>query len=411
MLTNKEWFSLAKIGLFTHYTYGTYPPEITNYGSTCKSARNLTIADNLDQLAEAFDAKKYARVADSMCTQYVTFTVAHAGNNFLFPSKTMIDAGLPQKASRRDLIRDLLEALAPYGIKLVLYYPPNDTHSLTKEEKQILGWENIDILTDFNCRLVREICERYDNKIDGFWFDQSGPEQIVCDTIRQINKDAVIFCNYGITANGTYFNPAREDFWTSEYYGPLTSTPSDTWPTHFSQISKIIGGEWWARGLPVTKTAARELYRWTVRVAATDGQRNGGVHWAAGPYMDNEWEDGVEKLMAEFGALIRKNKESIIDTLPSIAFPTPSKSILPQEYWGVATQSLDGSKTYIHVLNAPQSNTLTLGKPSIQGDNWNFTRAEIMGQKASLEKSESDWMVTLPAGINWDPDDTIITMQ
>ena len=87
--------------------------------------------------------------------------------------------------------------------------------------------------------------------------------------------------------------------------------------------------------------------------------------------MDNEWEDGVEQLMSELGALIKKN----------------------------------------HVLNSPKSNTLKLGKPSTQGGNWNFTRAEIMGQKAGLEKIEGDWMVTLPAGINWDPDDTIITLQ
>ena len=411
MSENKDWFSKAKIGLFTHYIYGTYPPGSNkNYGGTCKSARDLTQADSLDELAEAFDARRFAKAADSMAAQYVTFTVSHhAGHNLLFPSRTMRDAGLPQKTSRRDLIRDILDELNVYGIKLALYYAPNIIRDLTAEEKKVLGWENDDIRRDFNCRLIREIYERYGKDIVGFWFDGDSGQKL-CDTVREVNPDAVIFRNYGITENGAYFNAGREDFWVSEYFGPLPSTPSDTWPTHFSQVSRIFGGSWWAKGRPVTKVTARDLYRWTVRVAATEGQRNGGVHWAAGPYMDNEWEDGVERLMSELGAMIKRRKESLFDTLPSAAYPTPGKSVLPPGHWGVATQSLNGSKTYLHVLNAPKSDTLKLGKPSTQGCEWNFTRAEIAGKAAGLVKVENGWEITLPAGTDWDKDDTVVTL-
>jgi hypothetical protein len=332
----------------------------------------------------------------------------------------MIEIGLPRKVSKRDLVRDLSDALAPYGIKLLLYvWLGFEPGNLYDEDRRVLGWADNgrnEKHTDFVCRFLREIGERYENEIAGFWFD-GGLTQVETDTVREVNKDAVIFHSYGRPANGSRFNAVREDFWTSEHYGPLPSTPSDNWPTHLSQINKIIGGEWWASYKPVTKTTARELFRYTVRVASTDGQRNGGVLWAASPYMDNNWEDSIEQLIAEYGKLVRKHGEVIFNTLPSSVYPTPTRSVLPKEHWGAATESLDGEKAYVHVLNAPNSNILRLPEPvtnnnamSIGHGKIYFTRAEIMGREAGLEKTDDGWAVTLPSGMSWDADDTVVTL-
>ena len=426
-VTNKEYFSKAKIGLFTTYFYGPYyRPGTEDYGSTCKSAQDRTRADSLDQFADAFDAQRFARVADSMAAQYVTFTVCHAGFNILFPSKTMIEAGLPYKVSKRDVIRDLLDALAPYGIKLALYiwHGVGQGGCMTDDELRILGWganETTKAHGDFIRQFAREIGERYENEIAGLWFDGVWDmDRSVIASVRETNKGAVIYGSYGHPADGAHFNPALMDFWTSEYYGPLPSAPSDLWPTHFSQIGKIFGSDWWASKRPVPKitlATAREMFRYTVRVAATGGQCNGGLHWAAGPYMDNSWEEGREQLMAEYGKLIRKHKEGLFDTVPSLAYPTHSGSVLSREHWGVATQSFDNSKTYLHVLNAPPSNTLRLPEPATfnmvisEGHGIHrFTRAEITGREAGLEKTGDGWAVTLPAGISWDADDTVVTL-
>ena len=128
--------------------------------------------------------------------------------------------------------------------------------------------------------------------------------------------------------------------------------------------------------------------------------------------MDNNWEDGLEELMAGLGNLMRKHGEGLFDTLPSSAYPTPAHSVLTKEHWGVATESLDGKKTYLHVLNAPKSNILRLPK-TCDTDfayKWHFTRAEITGREAGLEKTEDGWAVTLPVGMNWDQDDTVVTL-
>ena len=403
----KNWFANAKVGLFTHYTYGTYNENTErNWGGTCKSAADLTGADSLDQLSDAFDAKKYAAVADSMAAQYVTFTVCHAGFNLLFPSETMIAAGCPAKVSRRDLIADLIDALEVYGIKLVLYMPPNDSHDLTSAEMDVLKWNDDAVRMDFNCRLVHEIFGRYGKKIAGYWFDQGGPSKAVTDLIRKDNPDAVIYINHGVTENGSY-DAEKADFLVSEYYGQIPSGSSDSLKTHHSQISRIFGGEWWAIGGKVT-TSARELYRWTVRVAATEGQYNSGINWAGGPYMNNEWEDGAEEVLRGLGDLLRSH-DGIFGTQPSTIFVTPTLSVLSPDQWGVATQSADGAATYLHVLNRPEGNVLSIDLPS--AGKGKFTEAACGDVRAHVCEDDGKLTITLPSGFAWDDVDTVIRLS
>jgi len=403
----KNWFANAKVGLFTHYTYATYNGDVKiNWGGTCKSSVDLVGADSLDQLADGFDAKRYAAMANAMAAQYVTFTVCHAGFNLLFPSKTMADAGCPAKASRRDLVGDLIDALSPYGIKLVLYMPPNDCHDLRDDELAILKWNDDAVRMTFNSRLVHEIFERYGKYVAGYWFDQGGPTQLVSDTIRADNPDAVIYINYGVTEN-EQFDAEKADLFVSEYYGQAPEGSSDSWKTHHSQISRIIGGEWWANGGKV-KTTARELYRWTVRVIATEGQFNSGINWACSPYMSNEWEAGVEPLLIELGQFLRGH-EGIFDTVPSNTFVTPTLSVLAKEQWGAATESMDGKVTFLHVLNLPETNELAVDLP-VCGKG-KFKDAFCGTLRAGVREDGDRLIITLPDGFARDAIDTVIRLS
>ena len=399
---NKDYFAKARVGLCTHYTYATYADgKGTNWGGTHYSAEEPRGAVSAEEAAALFDGERLARAAASLGAQYVVFTVAHAGFNLLFPSDTMKDVGCPHKcAESSDVVQKLLDGLDAYGIPLVLYMPPNDDHDIMDEDLKKMGWfQNPEGRTQFLIRLIREIYHRYGGKIAGFWFDQAGPDRRVCDAVRDCNPDAVVFVNTGVTANEDQH--PNSDFLVSEYYGSIEGCDTDTLPVHYSQVNRQIG-HWYAVG-GKAPTDARNLYRYTVRTIAVEGQYNAGIAWSCGPYLCQEWEEGVEVLMGELGDLLKAH-DGIFGTVPGRAYPTKPNSTLAPEHWGVSTESEDGSAVYLHVLNYPADGVLKLGIPA---NGREFTSARCGEQALTITKTADGYEIFLPAG---DGLDTVICL-
>ncbi|MBO6053214.1 MAG: alpha-L-fucosidase, partial [Clostridia bacterium] len=343
----RAYFERARVGLFTHYTCATYADgKSTNWGGTWLSRSDRRGASSPEEAAAAFDGERYARTAHDLGAEYVVFTLAHAGFNLLFPSDTMKAAGCPHKCTEKaDIIEKLLAGLGRYGIPLVFYLPPNDAHDIGDEELKRMGWVSDRARMEFLKKLIGEIYEKYGSGIRGFWFDQGGPAPDVCDFVRACDPDAVIFVNTGVTAN-TVKHPLS-DFIVSEYYGSIEGCDSDTLPTHYSQVNRQIGS-WWASGHKAP-TDARNLYRYSVRTIATEGQFNGGIAWSCGPYIDQTWEDGVRELLGELGDLLRAH-EGIYGTVPGRSYVTAPNALLEKSDWGVSTESPDGGTVWLHVL-------------------------------------------------------------
>lgn len=352
---SRAWLEKAKIGLFTHYAYGTYRGGADGYGCTWKSASDSSKADSVEACAAALDAESYADAAADLGAQYVVFTVCHAGFNLLFPSETMIRTGCTHKCSKTDAVMPLLNALEKRGIPLVLYMPPNDNHDIDIEDLQKMGWETDEGREIFINALIDEIGIRYGGRIAGFWFDQCGPRDSAKEHVLKYNPDAAVYVNTGITENNT--RHPLSDFLVSEYYGQIGSESSDTMRSHHSQINRIIGASWWASGGSATTTAVN-LFRFNVRVIATEGQTNGGVDWACGPYIDQTWETGIRELMHGIGELVRARAFAIYDTVPGKSFVTKPGSVLNADDFGVSTEK--GDIVYLHVMNPPANGALHL---------------------------------------------------
>ena len=399
---NKTYFQNARVGLFTHYTYATYAEgKGHNWGGTWYSADNSRGAVSAEEAAALFDGEAYAKVAHALGAEYVVFTAAHAGFNLLFPSETMKRTGCTQKCSESsDVIAKLIAGLAPYGIPLVLYLPPNDAHDINDAELAQMGWTDDAARMAFLKELIREIYDRYGKDVAGFWFDQCGPTADVCDCVRECNPDAVIFINTGITGN-TEWHPLS-DILVSEYYGSIEGCDSDTLPTHYSQVNRQIGN-WWATG-GKAPTDARNLYRYTVRTVATEGQYNAGIAWACGPYLNQTWEDGVQPLLLSLGELLHAH-DGIYGTIPGKAYPTSPNALLGSDDWGVSTESPDGSIVYLHVLNLPKDGVLRLGVPA---DGTRFDAAEYNGCPLVLTAVEDGYTVVMPQ--DCDRIDTVIRL-
>ncbi|MFZ2147912.1 MAG: discoidin domain-containing protein [Sedimentisphaerales bacterium] len=402
-----EAFGKYKMGLFVHYTFGSYP------GTAAKPEGGLP--KDVNELADNFDTKAFANVVDAMGAQYVQFTVFHAGMNVLYPSRIMGDK-FPHKASKRDLIGDLLKELDSRGIKLVLYWHPQDGHDLTPEEQHVCGWGKFETWNPFITSLIDETSSRYGDKIAGYWLDSLVRSDILNGdkfkaTILENSPHAVVWVNYGKQYNEQATYPGLSDLIASEYYPRPNGSPNtDDWPVHHSQMNIVVGGQWWAVPNGRVAVDGKNMYRFTIRVAATRGQRNGGVVWAASPYVNQQWEAGVIDAFNDLGKLIKPRKESIYDTLPSTAYVTLSKS-LQKDTWGVATDSADGKFVYLHVLDPPKGRTLTITKAS---DDREFTKASLLigGQAMKLKSAlAAGYELTLPEDANWEEVDTVIRLR
>ena len=400
---DRSYFERARVGLFTHYTRATYADgKSTNWGGTWTSRDDSRGASSPEEAAARFDGERYAKTAHDMGAEYVVFTLAHAGFNLLFPSDTM-KAVCPGKcAEKSDIIEKLLAGLGRYGIPLVFYLPPNDAHDINDEELKKMGWVDDAARMRFLKRLIGEIYDKYGQGIRGFWFDQGGPSADVCAYVRERNPDAVIFVNTGVTAN-TVKHPLS-DFIVSEYYGSIESCDSDALPTHYSQVNRQIGN-WWASGNKAP-TDARNLYRYSVRTIATEGQFNGGIAWSCGPYLDQTWEDGVRDLLGELGGLLRGH-EGIYGTVPGRSYVTAPNALLEKTDWGVSTESPDGKTVYLHVMNRPENGILSLPLPA---DGKTFVGAEHEGEVLLLRKTGNGYEITLPAPADCDPIDTVVRL-
>ncbi|MBE6725437.1 MAG: hypothetical protein E7576_09655 [Ruminococcaceae bacterium] len=398
----RDYFAHARVGLFSHYTYPTYAEDKgTNYGGTHYSAEKPRTAVSAEEAAALFDGEKFASAAHDLGAEYVVFTAAHAGFNLLFPSAVMKETGCTWKcAERSDAIDKLIRGLKPFGIPLVLYLPPNDAHDIPDGDLSKMGWTGTEGRMTFLKRLIREIYDRYGKDIAGFWFDQGGPTEDVCDFVRSCNPDAVIFVNTGVTAN-TNKHPLS-DFLVSEYYGSIEGCDSDTLPVHYSQVNRQIGS-WYAVGNKAP-TDARNLYRYTVRTVSVENQFNAGIAWSCGPYLDQTWEEGVRDLLRDLGSLL-KSHEGIYGTVPGKSYVTKPDSTLEKSDWGVSTESPDGKTVYLHVLNRPENGILTLPAPI---DGKRFTKAFWGDSSLSLDQTADGVRIGFPT--DSDPIDTVIRL-
>ena len=156
LLSSTEWLVADRYGLMFHWTSETKPQS-----GPPKSYQ---------QAVRDFDVERFAQMVVDMGARHVVFTTSHAGFYFPGPNKT-IDSILPGRTCDRDLIGEMATALNKRGIKLILYYHPGHddapwwsrTHFNENKAEFFRQW----------CAIIRDIGERYGNRLAGFWFDDA----------------------------------------------------------------------------------------------------------------------------------------------------------------------------------------------------------------------------------------------
>lgn len=392
----------AKVGLFVHYVFGQTKGAPALYTPMTIEGRK---PKDLNELADAFDPKKLADFAETMGAEYVIFTAFHAGMNTLYPSRVMGEI-CPEKTSKRDVIRELQDAMDAKGIPLMLYWHPTDSHDLSREEFDRITAKFPDF-GEFVLKLMQETTARYGSRIAGYWFDAPNgkySQTSVPHFKAMILKDTP---NAVIWANGN-----RRDLCnlTTKECSPRPSPDlnTDNWETKTTQMCMLPGVGWWAKPHGKIAIDAQGMFRYTVRLAGTKGQANGGAAWSDGPYGDNTWGSGVAENLAELGRMLKARREAIYGTRPSTAYVTEPNTVQTGT-WGIATDAADGKAVYLHVLNPPNGSTLEITKAA---DGRVFSKAALLdGREVSLKASDQGYSLTLPSEAKWDAVDTVIRLQ
>ncbi|MHB8962727.1 MAG: alpha-L-fucosidase [Saccharofermentanales bacterium] len=357
-VADDNWYLKAKYGLYLTYQYNDADwVTQTGFGYTCYPDGRLT--RSIDELADAFDATKFAQDCADMGVQYVTFTAYHGHMYVLYPS-AVVESKLPGHTAGRDVIRSLIDALHAKGIKLQLYIHASIGDSFTDAQKAATSYNDATghykMWNDFINSFFDELSARYGTEIDSYYIDMiSSPDYLIrVDAQRLRNTLLAHNPSVPIVGNGNAETAAdygsRED---GDYYLPDIRSRI-TYPT---QTVLCQSNLWWssipATGGNAAKYTPEHLLQYLVMTAGANAA-GGGLALGATPYVTGGWEPGVKESLVALNRLLTPIKESVLNTYPSTSYITPGGVNRDSLTSGItAMRSADSRYEYIHVLVPP----------------------------------------------------------
>jgi hypothetical protein len=180
-----DWFHAARWGVLCHYLAS--PPS-------WQGVSDFT-PENWNRQVDAFDVPGLAAQLAATGTRYFFLTLGQNSGYFCAPNATYdsLVPHRPSRLSRRDLVAELADALAPHGIRLMVYLP---SHAPAMDRvavealvctprwdasawglrpgSYLAGPEADDRLTTFQRHweaIIREWSERWGRQVWGWWID------------------------------------------------------------------------------------------------------------------------------------------------------------------------------------------------------------------------------------------------
>jgi len=209
------WLADAVYGLSLHWVAQSVP----RHGD-----RPLPVTEAVDK----FDVPLLVQQCVEAGAGWLLFTISHAKQHLLFPSKIM-DRVLPGRTCERDLMAEIIDALAAKNIPVIFYYP-NIADNFDPDWQRASGWlYDPASYTALQYDLVTEIGERYGPKLAGWWIDNCYDPKICLwkpwhVKSPSINKHADLYdferyanaLRAGNPDRAVAFNFAGTDAWKSE---------------------------------------------------------------------------------------------------------------------------------------------------------------------------------------------------
>ncbi len=159
-----NWLHEAKWGVFMHFLPGIPGGQPADQD-----------AEDWNRRVDAFDVQGLVRQLRDAKAGYFVLALGQNSGHYCAPNPTYDRiAGIrPSKCARRDVVAELHEALAPHGIRLMVYLP-SGAPALDPEAVAKLEWTKGGRCVAFQRKweaVIREWSLRWGPKVSGWWFD------------------------------------------------------------------------------------------------------------------------------------------------------------------------------------------------------------------------------------------------
>lgn len=174
---NADWLHRARYGI-SHHLLAEFMNRVA-----AEPGEAWQQGESWDEVINGFDVDAYVQQVVETGAGFVILTLGQNSGYLLSPNATYDRiAGVKpgERASTRDLPMEIAEALAPHGIRLILYSPANPPSKAHKEEGDFAINKAFDYPVEIAPSqetqakwqaVIREWSDRYGDKVAGWWFD------------------------------------------------------------------------------------------------------------------------------------------------------------------------------------------------------------------------------------------------
>lgn len=361
---NTEWFVHDRFGMFIHF--GLYAVaarhEWVQYNEAIQPESYKKYFEHFNP--DLFDAKEWARKAKAAGMKYAVLTTKHHEGFCLFDSKHT-DYKITNTPFGKDLVKEYVEAFRAEGLKIGFYYSLIDwnhpdfaidhTHPyrVREDAKELNDKRDMKRYAEYMRNQVTELLTNY-GKIDILWFDLSyeaepthayskpwmkgkgredwESEKLIA-TARALQPEIIIDNRADI----------EQDIWTPEQF------QVEEWVKHKEtgelvtwETCQTFSGSWGYHRDEQTWKSPEQLIAMLIKTVALGGNLLMNVGPTARGYFDFR----ADRALEVYGEWMKYNSRSIYGcTMAEPEFITPNGCRL--------TQSEDGKRLYIHLLEYP----------------------------------------------------------
>lgn len=407
---NTKWFIHDRFGIFIHFGLYTMPArhEWVKKTEEISEEKYQKYFDYFNP--DMLDAVEWAREAKKAGMKYVVLTTKHHEGFCLFDSK-YTDYKITNTAYKKDLVKEYVDAFKAEGLKVGLYYSLLDWHHphfpIDRKHpqrndpmaEQMDKGRDVKIYAEYMRNQVTELLTNY-GKIDILWFDFSYSKKTLNDT----DDNTYEWMQYGGCKGKEQWESEKlievcrklqpeviinnrceldQDIWTPEQY------QCTEWPTHPKtgelvpwETCQTFSGSWGYYRDEYSWKSPKQLIDLLVNTVSMGGNLIMNVGPTSRGYMDNRAINSLN-VYAEW---MKYNGRSIYGcTMAEPEYTAPFGTRL--------TQSSDGKRLYIHLVEYPTGRYLTMADLADKIDYAQFLHdgSEILYQgKSDVERIGTD---------------------
>ena len=360
-LGDTEWFEHDRFGMFIHW--GLYAMPARNEWIKHIECQTDEIYDKYFKYfnPDMYDPKSWAKMAKAAGMKYAVLTTKHHEGFCMFDTK-YTDYKCTNTPAGRDLVREYVDAFRAEGIRIGFYYSLIDWHHPDftvdpihprrndKNAEALNEGRDMKRYAKYMRDQVEELLTNY-GKIDILWFDFSysnpnpqypnlkgkGKEDWEAEELIALARKL----QPGIIIDNR--TELEQDIWTPEQYQPLEWVKhAETGELVTWEACQTFSGSWGYHRDESTWKSPEMLINMLVNTVCIGGNLLMNVGPTARGYLDYR----AEKALGVYADWMKYNSRSIYGcTMAEPEFTAPRGTRL--------TQSVDGKRLYIHLVEYP----------------------------------------------------------